>query len=177
MNINIFFTVISSILFSILFFLKPLEYQKTSHKEIALFNISTFTIYEFDKNGLVTILNGENGTRYNDRYEIKDVDFTDNSQKFIANMQANNGVYKNEIINLDGNVIYIREDGINFKSQKAVYNTNTSIVKVDKKFTINKNKNIITGKSLVYNNKLNTTKFYNARATYQIKEGIKWKRL
>jgi LPS export ABC transporter protein LptC len=125
-------------------------------------------MYEFDKNGLLTIMNGEEAIKYKDRYEIKDVDYTDNSQQYLANMQANYGIYKNEVVNLDGDVFYIREDGFTFKSQEAVYNTKTSIARVDKDFVLYQDKNIIRGNLLVYNNKLNTTKFSNVRATYQI---------
>ena len=171
MNINIFFAFISSVLLSILFLFKPVELQQKNHNGIALFNLSVFTIYEFDENGLLSVLNGEDGVRYKDRYEIQDVDYTDNSQKFVANMQSNYGVYKNEVINLNGDVVYIREDGVTFKSKEAVYNTKTSIVRVDKDFIIYKNKNIIRGILLVYNNKLDIMKFNNVRAIYQIDEG------
>jgi LPS export ABC transporter protein LptC len=171
MNINIFFVFISSVLLSILFLFKPLELQQKNHNSIALFNLSVFTIYEFDENGLLSVLNGEEGIRYKDRYEIQDVDYTDNSQEFVANIQSDYGVYKNEVINLNANVVYIREDGVTFESQEAVYNTKTSIVRVDKDFVIYKNKNIIRGVLLVYNNKLDIMKFHNVRAIYQIDEG------
>jgi LPS export ABC transporter protein LptC len=171
MNINIFFVFISSVLLSILFLFKPLELQQKNHNSIALFNLSVFTIYEFDENGLLSVLNGEEGIRYKDRYEIQDVDYTDNSQEFVANIQSDYGVYKNEVINLNANVVYIREDGVTFESQEAVYNTKTSIVRVDKDFVIYKNKNIIRGVLLVYNNKLDIMKFHNVRAIYRIDEG------
>jgi LPS export ABC transporter protein LptC len=171
MNINIFFVFISSVLLSILFLFKPLELQQKNHNSIALFNLSVFTIYEFDENGLLSVLNGEEGIRYKDRYEIQDVDYTDNSQEFVANIQSDYGVYKNEVINLNANVVYIREDGVTFESQEAVYNTKTSVVRVDKDFIIYKNKNIIRGILLVYNNKLDIMKFNNVRAIYQIDEG------
>jgi LPS export ABC transporter protein LptC len=165
---NIFFIFISSILLSILFLFNPSEFQEKDHTDIALFNIYTFTMYEFDKNGLLTIINGEDGTRYKDRYEIKDINYTDNSQKFSADMKANHGTYKNEVVNLDGDVVYIREDGFTFESQEAVYNTKTSIAKVDQDFVLYQDKNNVEGSSLVYNNKLNKTEFSNVIAKYQI---------
>jgi LPS export ABC transporter protein LptC len=125
-------------------------------------------MYEFDKNGLLTIMNGKEAIKYKDRYEIKDINYTDNSQKFSANMKAKSGTYKNEVVNLDGDVVYIREDGFTFESQEAVYNTKTSIARVDKDFVLYQDKNTVEGNFLVYNNKLNTTKFSNVRATYQI---------
>lgn len=138
--------------------------------DVPLFELSDFTMYELDTHGLTTILLGSTGTRYAQRYEIKDMDYTDNSKKYIANMVSDLGVYKNEIVKLSGHVVYVREDGLTFKSQEALYNKKTADVVSDTKYTAYLNDNVVIGDYIKYNNI--TKKIYskNVIATYQLKE-------
>jgi len=169
-NINILFSVISSGLLMIFFLFKPLDVKKQSFNDVPLFEVGSFTIYEINTFGLDSVLIGTKGIRYTDRYDIDNVNFTDNTQKYIANIKANNGVYKNDIITLKNDVVYNREDGLSFFSDEAIYNKKSSILKTNHKYVAYSGKNKLVGSSLVYNNLKNITKSKNITATYQLSE-------
>ncbi len=170
MNINIFFLIITSFLFIILFTFKPLDIKQQDFVDVPLFNISYFTMYELDNYGLVTQMNGTNGIRYEDRYTVKDIDYTDNSKEYIANMKADNGIYKGDVVNLDGNVVYFREDGLTFETQHAVYNKKTSISRADGDYVLYQGDNIAVGKKLTYNNLSEKITSKHVTMKYQLKE-------
>ncbi|MDQ1264367.1 MAG: hypothetical protein QG559_1368 [Campylobacterota bacterium] len=173
MNINYFFLFVSVVLMMILFFFQPKEVTKNKFGDIALFNISSFTMYEFDSNGLITLMNGKEATRYKNRYTVSDIDYTDNSKEYVANMKAKNAIYKNEIVHLDGDIIYSREDGLIFETQKATYDKKKSIARVNGEYVVYMEKNRAIGKGLEYNNSSKKLKTKDVFITYQLNEGKK----
>lgn len=114
MNINYFFIFILFSLAMILFLFRPLEMTQQKFDDVPLFTISTFTMYELNSKGLITLMNGDKATRYSDRYTVEQINYTDNSKKYLANMQSNSGIYKDDVVYLDGDIIYTREDGLTF---------------------------------------------------------------
>jgi LPS export ABC transporter protein LptC len=173
MNINIFFTIVASALLMILVLFKPQDIKQNKFEDIALFNISAFTMYELNKNGLSSIMSGIEGIRYSDRYNVKFIDYTDNSQKFMANMKANNGIYKDNTLKLNGNVVYFREDGLTFETQEVTYNKETSIAIADGDYVLYRNNNKVIGNNLRYNNSSGRVQSKNVVAKYQIQESKK----
>jgi len=171
MNINIFFIAISAGLISIYLFFKPLDIKQRDFIDIPIFELSYFTLYEIDKNALVTVMNGDKAVRYSNRYKVSSIDYTDNSKKYLVNMKANNGVFKDEVVNLYGDVKYKREDGLSFETQKARYNKKTKIAYVDTNYVSHMGANEIVGSSLIYNNLLKRVKSTDIRVKYQLKEG------
>jgi len=157
-------------LLSIYLLFKPLDIKQQEFVDVPLFELKDFTMYELDTNSLRTIMVGSAATRYSDRYTVKDMDYTDNSKVYVANMQADNGLYKEEFVTLDGNVVYTREDGLTFKTKKATYNKKTSDVVSDVGFIAYLNSNVVTGSYIKYNNL--TKKIYSkdVAATYQLQE-------
>jgi len=149
---------------------KPLDIKTHHFKDVPLFELSDFTMYELNPKGLTTILLGSAGTRYADRYTIKNMDYTDNSKKYIANMISDFGVYKNEIVKLSGHVVYVREDGLIFKTEKATYNKKTANVISNTKYIAYLNDNIITGSYIKYNNLSKKIYSKNVVAIYKLKE-------
>jgi len=173
MKLNVFFVLISFLLLTILLVFKPLNIKQQKFGDVAQFQLLSFTMYELDTRGLLSIMGGTKGTKFLDRYVVDDVNYTDNSKKYVANMKAIHGVYKNEIVTLKGNVHYVREDGLTFKSQEAIHNTKTSITRADKDFIIYQNGNIVTGRKLVYNNIKDKIRARHVNGKYQLKEGKK----
>ena len=173
MKLNIFLVLISSLLLAILLVFKPLDIKQQKFVDVPQFKLLSFTMYELDTNGLVTLMSGTQGIKYSNRYVVNNIDYTDNSKEYVANMKADHGVYKNEIVKLNGDVRYVREDGLIFESQEATHNKKTSISNTDGDFTIYQNDNIVVGTKLVYNNIKDKIKAKNVNGKYQLKEGKK----
>jgi len=127
-------------------------------------------MYELDRVGLHTIMLGSAATRYKDRYTVEKIDYTDNSKKYIANMKANNGIYKDNFVTLTGDVTYVREDGLTFKTQKATYNKKTSNIVSKVGYVAYLNGSIVKGSYIRYNNNKNRIFSKNVTAKIQLKE-------
>jgi len=138
--------------------------------DVPLFELSTFIIYEINKMGIDTMMLGTKAIRYADRYSVNNINYTDNTQKYIANMKADNGIYKNDILTLTGNVLYTREDGLTLETSKAVYNKKNKVTIINNNFVSYKGNNRVIGSSAIYNNKNNKLASKNVIAKYQIKE-------
>jgi len=135
-----------------------------------MFELNSFTLLELDNKGLTTLMNGSVATRYSDRYKVQNIDYTDNSKKYIANMRADTGVYKNDVVDLKDNVFYSREDGLSFMSQSIVYNKKTNIAHTDKNFVTFKGDESISGSSFVYNNISKVFKSTDVTVKYNMTE-------
>jgi len=169
MNINIFLFFISIFLAVILFAFKPLDLKQEIAKDIPLFNILEFTMYEFNTKGLVTFVSGTDGIKYPQKYIINDIDYTDNSRKYIANMKADDGVYKDDVVRLNGNVVYSREDGLTFETKAATYDKKTNIYNANGEYILYKSKNVVTGIKLKYDNIKDKITSKRVVAKYQVK--------
>jgi len=173
MKLNIFFVLITLLLLSILFIFKPLDIKQQKFVDVPQFKLLSFTMHELNRQGLVTLMKGTQGIKYSDRYVIHDIDYTDNSKEYVANMKANHGVYKNEIVKLKGDVRYVREDGLIFESLEATHNKKSGVSHTDGDFTIYQNNDIIIGTKLVYDNINDKIKARTVNGKYQLKEGKK----
>ncbi len=149
---------------------KPLDIKQQSFTDVPLFKLSDFTLYELNQEGLTTLMTGSHATRYSNRYVISNINYTDNSKDFIANMKAKDGLYKDETVDLSGGVIYHREDGLVFETQKINYNKKTTVVRADQRFVMYRGEDKMTGSSMIYNNKLKKIKATNIQAQYKLQE-------
>lgn len=170
MNINYFFIAISLSLSAILFLFEPQELDKKTEGDIALFNISSFLMYELNKNGLITFMNASEGVRYKDRYTITDINYTDNSKEYRANLKAKDGIYKNDILKLSGDVFYTRQDGIKFQTDEATYDKKSSIAKANGDYIAYMEENVAYGREIEYNNALKTLRSKDVFITYHIED-------
>ena len=155
-NINYFFLLIAAILASILLFFQPKEVQKRdpNTKEVAELELHHFTLYELTLDGLKDVMIGKEGFRYKDRIEIESIDYTDNSRNLKNNITADFGVYDNvNLITLEGNVRYHREDGLKFKTNSAVLHQKEETITTFGPFTMNKQANSVVGNDLFYDSK------------------------
>lgn len=153
----------------IFFLFKPLNIKEQNFTDVPLFEISSFTLLEFSEQGLITLMKGSGAVRYSNNYVVSNVDFTDNSKEYRANMKAKNGLYKDEIIDLEGDVVYTREDGLTFESQTANYNKKTTVAHTKSNYVSYLGKNKATGSSLTYNNLSKKIESNTIVANYQIK--------
>jgi hypothetical protein len=158
------------ILGSIYIFFKPLNIVQKQHGEIPLLELSPFTLYELDTTGLRTIMQGSSGLRYKNRYIVNDINYIDNSRKYLASMQSKKGIYKNDIITLTKDVHYVREDGISFDTQKLIYNKTKAIATSNVGYVAHKDKDTFKGSYIRYNNKKNYIFSKNVTAKIQLDE-------
>jgi len=158
------------VLISIYVFFKPLSIKQQSFVDVPLFELTNFTMYELDTKGLKTIMIGDAATRYKNRYTVENMDYTDNEKEYIANMKAAHGIYKDENVILSGDVAYVRDDGLTFKTQKAIYNKKTSIITSKVGYIASMNDSIIKGSFIQYNNKKNKVFSKNVQAKIQLQE-------
>ena len=159
------------VLGSIYVFFKPLNIKQQSFVDVPLFELKDFTMYELDTKGLRTIMLGSAATRYSNRYTVQDIDYTDNEkEEYIANMKAKHGIYKNDMVTLSGDVEYVRDDGLTFKTQKAVYNKKSSDVVSDVGYVAYLNDSVVRGSYIKYNNEKNKIFSKNVTAKIQLQE-------
>ena len=146
-----------------------MDIKKQDFDDVPLFELTSFTLHELNRAGLQTVMTGNSAIRYKDRYSVLDIDYTDNSKEYIANMRAKQGLYRDEIIELAEDVMYSREDGLTFETSKATYNKKTNIATIDADYTSYQDKNILNGSFVKYNNSLNKIESKNVTAIYQLK--------
>jgi len=88
-------------------------------------------------------------------------------------MQADKGIYKNDIITLSKNVHYTREDGLDFDTQKLVYNKAKAIATSNVGYIARKDASTFRGTYIRYNNKTNQIFSKNVKAKIQLEEESK----
>ena len=154
---------------AIYFLFEPMNIKKQKFIDVPLFELTSFTLHELNRAGLQTIMSGNSAIRYSDRYSVVNIDYTDNSKEYIANMKAKNGLYKDEIVELEDDVVYSREDGFTFETSRVVYDKKTTIAVADADYVSYRDKNIVNGSFVKYNNSLNTIESKDVTVTYQLK--------
>jgi len=167
---NYFFITVAFLLAAILYFFKPMEMEERIEKEVAQLELHNFTLYEIGVDGLKDIMIGRNGLRFEDRIEIKDIDYTDSTRSLQNNIQADFGRYNNrDIITLEGNVRYYREDGLTFSSDRAVIHQKEETIDVDGPFTLHKDGESAVGTNLFYDSKNGLSKAKNVTGIFELK--------
>ena len=144
--------------------------KKQKFIDVPLFEISNFNMYELNNEGLQGLMIGSRALRYSNRYEVTNIDYTENAKKNMSNMKAKRGLYQGEKISLFGNVSYVREDGLTFESQKMVYNKNTLLLTSNTPYLAYKEGNSIKGDSMKYSKKRKIIESKNVEATYKLQE-------
>jgi len=168
MSINIFFTLVLTLLVGMFAYFKPVERDQLSVKEVPLFELDRFVIYEISPHKIDHFFEGEHGKRFSDRYEVSVAKFTNNEKALLESIRADKALYKDDIVSLDGKVHYVRADGLQFRSNEGLYDQKRSLITTDGAFTITKNENIIQGTHLYYNLNLDTVSANQIRASYQL---------
>ena len=154
----------------IFIFFKPLKLKEQNFVDVPQLELKNFTMYELTPEGLQTYMLGSSGTKYDNRFIVKNVDYTDKSPEYIANMKADEGIYKDDMVILKNNVLYTRDNGFEFQTQKLVYDKNSSEAISDVGYTAHLGDNVVKGTYIKYNNKLNRVYSKNIDATYQLQE-------
>jgi LPS export ABC transporter protein LptC len=168
MSINLFFALLLAFLIGMFGYFKPFTNGVSSTKEIPLFELDKFVIYEISPHKVSHFFEGEHGKRFSDRYEVYHAKFTNNDKTLRESISADNALYQNNIIALKKNVHYLREDGLEFRSNEGMYDENHSLITTQGGFVITKENNKIEGMQLNYNLTLDTVSANRIRGSYQL---------
>ena len=120
--------------------------------------------HEINDKEVVSITNAKKVMRYNDRDEFFDVNTLLRRNGFINSLSANRGEKRGSVVYLSGDVRYVRDDGVTFRSNSVQYHQDTDVLKGFEPFTLTDVKSQTVGKSFVYdikNKKIDAEKIYS----------------
>ena len=149
-------------------YFKPTMFKEEAKVEVPKFELESFVVYEISALGIDRFFQGEHGKRFEDRYEVSSAKFSNNSKTLFESISANNALYKDDIITLDGNVHYVRADGLQFHSDEGKYDTPHSLVTTRGNFVITQNNNRVHGTQLQLNTKSHTVSANAVSGSYQL---------
>ncbi len=168
MSINLFFLLLLGLLIGMFTYFSPDPRTLEDEREIPKIELSRFTIYEISPKRIDHILEGDEGKKFDEYYVITSAKFSDNTKKLFQTIRSDRARYEGNVINVAGNVHYVREDGLEFRSHEGTYNTKTSLIQTEGPFTITQNSNRIDGTRLNYNTQQDTVSANRVRGSYDI---------
>ncbi len=168
MSINVFFLLVLGLLLGMHAVFKPTYSTDQQTHEIPKIELQAFTLYEISRNGIDHVLEGEKGKMFDDRYEVTSAKFSDNTKSLSQSIRADNAQYQNDVLRLNANVFYEREDGLQFRSEEGQYDSNASIITTEGPFVITQNANRVDGRRLNYNTEHDTVSADAVRGSYQL---------
>ena len=149
-------------------YFKPTMFKEETKGEVPKIELESFVVYEISTLGIDRFFEGEHGKRFEDRYEVSSAKFSNNSRTLFESISGNYALYKDDVITLDGNVHYVREDGLQFRSDEGKYDTPHSLVTTRGNFVITQNNNLVNGTQLQLNTKSHTVSANAVSGSYQL---------
>jgi len=167
-TINTFFVLISLLLVAIFFLFKPMNIETYDNNDTAMLELKGFQLYDIGSEGLRMMLQGSFGKRYENRYEVYDINYTSYIDHEQQNMAAQAAVYKDNILYLSGNVQYRKGADFMFKSDEAQYDENRHTATTTDAFELYNSEGMFHGRELLYNSKANTIRAEQVSAQYYL---------
>ena len=148
---------------------QPLKIKiDTTKKEVPILEIEDFEMYEVDTVGLMDFSMGKKAWKYVDRYELKEFSYNENTDNKIVSISAKNGIDKNDNLTLKGDVQYVTSDGVEFFTQKVLYNRKKGVAQATTPYEAIIQQGHIWGKTLYYDLKKKKVRSKNIYATYRL---------
>ncbi len=170
MRLTHFFVFLLFFCIALFVFLQPHEYDTEHGNEVAQLEIEDFNLYEIDTQGVQSVVSGTLGRQYTTHYEVENAHYVVNENQLGEHLYADRGKFQREVVYLDDNVRYFREDGLSFESDHAVYDTKKERLYVPEKFIMTQNENIIYGSELHYDVKTGQTSARTIDANYYLED-------
>ena len=170
MRLTHFFIFLLLLGFSLFVFLKPQDYYKAADAKLPQMEIEDFTMYKLDEKGVQSVVSGTIGRQYPSYYEIQNAHYIENKNKLGQHLYSDKGKFEKDIVYLDDNVRYFREDGLSFESDHAVYDTKKELLYVPQKFVLTQNENVVYGNELHYNSITGEVLAQDVDANYYMEE-------
>ncbi len=123
MSINIFIALVLGLLMGMYLSFSPTYRDEGERGEIPQIELHSFTLYEISSRGIDHVLEGAEGKKFDNRYEITSAKFGDNTKSMYQSIAAGSVHYRDDLVRLKTDVLYRREDGLEFRSAEGEYNT------------------------------------------------------
>ncbi len=149
-------------------YFKPIIFNDEIKTEVPKFELESFKIYEISTLGIDRFFEGDHGKRFEDRYEVSSAKFSNNSKTLFESISADEALYKDDIIDLEGNVHYVRADGLQFRSSEGKYDTPRSLVSTRGDFVITQSSNKVNGTQLRLNTQYHMVSANAVSGSYQL---------
>jgi len=135
-----------------LIYQKPYDIQRViSSKEKPNLEVYGMINYSLSKDGIAQIIRAKKVLRFNSYDEFYDIDTIKKSKNnLLEKMKSDSGKLVKNNLSLIGNVRYNNSNGIKFQSQKVNYNLKTKVFRSDVDFTLEDNRTVTYGSSMVY---------------------------
>ncbi|MFV0481580.1 MAG: LPS export ABC transporter periplasmic protein LptC [Campylobacteraceae bacterium] len=124
--------------------------QNGSIASIELLHVKDYNINE---EGVVMAISADRALRFSDRDVLYTVDAYMNKNNTVETLKSNNATIKNEVIYLDGNVIYTRDKTLKLTTEEVEYYQKNGTIVGKTLFRIEDSINVAHGDGFVYNTK------------------------
>lgn len=145
-----------------------MEIKAYNTKETAQLELKEFRLYDIGSQGLKMMLQGDFGKRFNDRYEISNIDYINRSATKPQKISASSSIYSDRMLYLNGNVIYQQGEDFTFASDEARYDEKMKRAYTSGKFNLKSRDGIFSGTALEYNSETQNVKAKAVAATYNL---------
>ncbi len=145
-----------------------MDIEQFDTSDTAMLELSNFKLYNIGSEGLDMMLQGSYAERYSDRYEIRNLSYTNNSVQEQQKIAAALAIYQDKTLYLNGNVIYEKGDNFMFTSDEAQYNEETKSAYTTGKFELKSSDGLFSGHELQYNSESEKVKAKTITAIYHL---------
>jgi len=118
--------------------------ESNSSKE---FSFNNFSLIEITPKGVENRLSAKEAIKYTTHFELQEINIT---YKNTQHLLATKATYQDNFIYLDQSVLFKRDDGLEFKTEKLEYSIKSKKLYADKSFYIDMNESHIAGENLQY---------------------------
>lgn len=169
MSINVFFVLLLGLLLGMYGYFNPSYTAHQDSREIPKIELISFELYEISPKGIDHILEGKEGKKFDDRYTVTSAKFSDNTKRLFQSIRSDDLKYQDDTVALKGNVHYVREDGLELRTNEGKYETKASLIQTAGAFVITQNGNRVEGDKLIYNTEHDTVSADRVRGSYNLK--------
>jgi LPS export ABC transporter protein LptC len=169
MSINVFFALLLGLLLGMYGYFNPSYTAHEDSREIPKIELISFELYEISPKGIDHILEGKEGKKFDDRYTVTSAKFSDNTKHLFQSIRSDDLKYQDDTVVLKGNVHYVREDGLELRTNEGQYDTKASLIQTAGTFVITQNGSRVEGDKLKYNTEHDTVSADRVRGSYNLK--------
>lgn len=149
------------------FFTPTYKYSKDVG-EIPKIELYNFTLYEMSHHGIDHLLAGKEGKKFDDYYTVTSAKFSDNTRQLLHSLQSEHALYRDDVLSLEGDIRYSRQDGLSFDADHGTYNTKNGVVQIPENIVIRQDNHRIEGENIRYEVDHQVITANRIQAKYQI---------